>query len=296
MTWKDYEQYIHSHFVKLYPDAKITHNAKKLGFLSKVERQIDILIEGTIAGYNLIIVIDCKYFNKKVDVKTVEEFIGFLQDVKANKGVLITNIGYTPAAQNRAINAIPLDLELKIVEFSELEEFQGFGAIVYHNSGGVIVSPPKGWIVDGGRPIQYALATLYAMGQRFEDAFKKQEYMYVWITTKTDIHPNLESLIDYQEKYTKERYHDCEIEYFDRDTGKAKSKLRRITVSEYSALEYTGFIEFDEFIFYCVLVTPKKDKTKNLKKLEHILKEAFPLKVTIEGRSAPSSEDNPLDE
>lgn len=283
MSWKDYEEYIHKHFVKLYPDAKITHNIKKLGFLSKSQRQIDMLIESQVAGYNLNIVVDCKYFNKKVDVKTVESFISFLHDVKANKGVLITNRGYTKAAKNRAENDSYLDLELKIIDFKDLESFQGFGGIPYRESAGVVLPPLDGWILDGKQRIPYVLATLYPVGLSFEEALLRTEYVHVYITIKNDIHPNLVNLLTYQEGYIREQFPGCKIEYFEttiRDD--AVTRLRLITVPECPTLDYTWFIDFENFIFYCSLVTLENAKNKNLKRLEKALKKAVPLTIEIQ--------------
>src|SRR5579863_8722712 len=113
MTWKDYELAIHKHFTDAYPNCSIYHNITKIGFMSKQKRQIDIYIEGKIAGISLNIVVDCKYFKKNVDVKDVEAFLSFLRDIKANKGILITNVGFSKAAYNRASNDTD-DLELRI--------------------------------------------------------------------------------------------------------------------------------------------------------------------------------------
>jgi len=55
--------------------------------LPVTKRQIDILVEGEIAGFDISIIIDCKYFSRKVDVKHVESFI------KINPTLLITRAG-----------------------------------------------------------------------------------------------------------------------------------------------------------------------------------------------------------
>lgn len=280
MGWKDYEEYIHKHFVKLYPDTKITHNVSKLGFISKLKRQIDILIESEVAGCHLNIVVDCKYFNTKVNIKTVESFISFLQDVKANKGVLITNKGFTKGAEQRAKNDSHQDLEIKIIEFNDLEKFQGFWGIPYRESAGVVLPPLDGWLLDGEQRIPYVLATLYQIGLSFEEAISRKEFIHVYITIKNDIHPNIENLLTYQEESKIEWFPECKIEYFETQTRKdVRTKLRLITLPEIPLLDYTWFIDFNDFIFYCSLVTPEDAKSKNLKKLEKIIKEAMPLRI-----------------
>lgn len=197
MTWKDYEHYIYRFFSDLYPEASITLNAQKIGVMSGTKRQIDILIEGHLAGYSLNIVRKCKYFNKKVDVKIVESFISFLHDVKANKGVLITNKGVTKAAQARAENDSHVNLDIKIIEFNRLEQFQGFGGIAYKEPAGIVIQPPNGWILDFKQRYPSVIATLYPMGLSFEQAIDGWQYIYIYLTIKNDIHPNLASLFQY---------------------------------------------------------------------------------------------------
>ena len=284
MTWKDYEHYIHRVFSKLYPEASITHNVQKIGVMSGTKRQIDILIEGYLAGYSLNIVVDCKYLNKKVDVKVVESFIGFLHDVKANKGLLITNRGFTKAAQARAENDSHVDLDIRIINFEQLEQFQGFGGIAYKERAGVTIHPPNGWILDFKQRYPFVLATLYPMGLSFEQAIDSWQYIYVYITIKTDVTPNLESLFKYQEGYIRQRSSNSIIEYFPQQIREdANSILRVITYSEFDLIDHTLFVDFKDFVFYCTLVTSKELQKKNLKRLEQMIVKAIPLEVKIQG-------------
>lgn len=72
--------------------------------------------------------VDCKHVNlggstKKLDVKDVEEFIGMVEDVDADFGVLISTVEFTPAAQNRigrGIRLRTLPVALLIDETGEL--------------------------------------------------------------------------------------------------------------------------------------------------------------------------------
>jgi len=119
-AWKEYEGQIVDKFQREFPDEEILADTKVPGYFSKTERQVDVLIKGMMGGHRIFGVVECKCFNKKVDVKVVDSFVGFLQDVKANLGVIITNNGFTEAASNRAeANSIRLD----IVEFEHLEEY-----------------------------------------------------------------------------------------------------------------------------------------------------------------------------
>ena len=91
MDWKEYEIYITRHFQKLFPDTPIQRDVRREGIISKTKRKIDILIEGRVAGFDLKVIVDCKYFNKKVNVKEVESFLSFLQDLRAR--------GFTPISR-----------------------------------------------------------------------------------------------------------------------------------------------------------------------------------------------------
>jgi len=116
--WRDYEQEICDKFQREFNDCEIIKNGHITGKFSKVPRQIDILIQGKMAGVDLLGIVECKYFSRKVDVKVVDSFIGFLEDVGANFGVIITNEGFSAGAVNRAsIKGIKLD----IVSYEDLE-------------------------------------------------------------------------------------------------------------------------------------------------------------------------------
>lgn len=120
--WEVYESQIFEKLKEEFPNADILKNQKIKGLFSKAIRQVDILVSGNIIGKNFVIVIDCKKFNRKIDVKAVESFIGFIEDTKANMGIMITNNGYTKAAERRVLN-YPTDIRLDIVEYSKLDDY-----------------------------------------------------------------------------------------------------------------------------------------------------------------------------
>jgi hypothetical protein len=84
----------------------------------------------------VLIVIDCKDYSKPVDVKGVEEFLGLVEDVGANKGALVASGGFTKTAKTRAKDA-GIDL-YKLVDAQDDDwrsyvampfvcDFRGFG-------------------------------------------------------------------------------------------------------------------------------------------------------------------------
>jgi len=147
VNWKDFEGEIFAILKESYPEAKITFNAKIKGRYSKVTRQLDILVEEYVAGNRMRIVFEAKYFNKKVDVKSVESCLGMLEDVEANKSIMISVKGFSEAAYNRA-HFGPSQIELDVLSFDQLTNYQGECAIPYSGNNGVLISPPFGWIFD----------------------------------------------------------------------------------------------------------------------------------------------------
>ena len=130
MDWKQYEDEILGHFRREFPNAKISGNAKVLGRFSKVERQVDVLVDDVLAGFSIRIAIDAKHRGRPIDVVDVESFVGFCSDIGASKGLMISLNGFTPAAINRAHND-QSDIELDVLNFEELKRFQAFLALPY---------------------------------------------------------------------------------------------------------------------------------------------------------------------
>lgn len=278
MNWKDYEIEIHNYFQRQFPHAQISHNVTLVGRYSKVERQIDILVEDYIAGSRIRIVVDGKFFSQKIDVKDVEMFIGMLNDCEANKGLLITQEGFSKAAINRA-HFDPIDIELDILNFKDLYDFQGFGGVIHVDNHGVVIPAPFGWIIDATYRNEM-LASLYQRGLTFEEAVNSYEWMYVNIWGKEGEIKTLDDFLEHQASYTKKDFPTAEIKYLQtirRDNFEIR--LREIAIETYPTKEYTGFVDFDNFIFFCVMFSPVELRKKNIRKLESILQQSIPLNV-----------------
>jgi hypothetical protein len=278
MNWKDYEEEIFENFKSIYSNAEITHDVSLQGRYSSVKRQIDILIEDYVAGNRMRIIVDGKFFSKNIDVKDVEMFIGMLNDCEANKGLLITQKGFSSAAIKRAYFD-PFDIELDILNFNDLYQFQGLVGIPYNGKYGVVLSAPFGWIIDATRRPNM-LATLYQRGLSLEQAGKLKEWMYVNICSKDDTIKGLDDFLIYQENYILKDFPDAKINYLPTiKRNDSLVKLREIHIKSYPTKEYTGFIDFKDFIFFCVLFTPEELKKKNIRKIENVMQQASPIYV-----------------
>lgn len=287
MDWKEYEKTVHESLVQQFPEDSIKHNQTIKGKMSKSDRQIDILIEETIAGHRIRIVIDTKsYKDTKVDVKGVESFLGMLADVDAHKGMLVTTKGYTKGAVNRAFHDSNKDLELDILNFEDLKKFDGFGGIIHKGNCAAMVPAPFGWIIDGARTHPDFLAAFYQRGLELLNAAKNNEWIYVNLEPLSEEITNLKEFLNFQESYTKEDLKGCKIDYEERKISKDKMlTFREIKYEGYNHREITGFVEFENFIFYAVLLTPVETYGKNIRKLEYILDKALPMTMNNQTKS-----------
>lgn len=276
--WKDYEIFITNHFRKLYPNALISYDVKKTGIISNTTRQIDILIEEKVASFDIKIIIDCKFFNKKVDVKAVDSFVGFLADLKVSKGVMITNKGYTPAALNRANNDTQ-DIELRIINYDDLEEYQSLFAVPYSGKHCVFLTAPEGWIIDrSGIHKTGVPTTLYPIGLKKgalingKTIFPDDGYIYLIFSKKDEKYPDLDYLLKIQKEEVCKNYNNPQIKYIKTiNRGDCSAKMRIIEREEIKDLiEYTLFLDFPEVIIFLTLLSPRIKESKYLRKLEWI--------------------------
>lgn len=81
------------------------------------QRQIDVRVRGRIFGMaNATLVVDCKRRRLPIDVKDVEAFIGLVEDVGADVGMMVTTEGSTEGARDRARAVRGVHLEVMSLE------------------------------------------------------------------------------------------------------------------------------------------------------------------------------------
>lgn len=79
---------------------KVEHDVKLEG--KDGPRQIDVLITSEIAGMKIKTIIECKDYKGRVSVGVVDSLHSVMQDVNANKGVLVSSNGFSSTAINKA--------------------------------------------------------------------------------------------------------------------------------------------------------------------------------------------------
>jgi Restriction endonuclease len=103
--WRIYEQAVSSLLAAMDSNADVAHNAMVLGRLSGESRQVDVLARGTVIGLEINVAVECKRYNRAIGIGIIDQFVGKLLDLGAERGVLYAYSGFTEAAVRRAIGS-----------------------------------------------------------------------------------------------------------------------------------------------------------------------------------------------
>ena len=88
------------------PGAAVAHNEWLIDRLGH-RRQFDVVIRASVAGHDLLAVIECKDLNRKVGTPEVNAFADKAGNVKANLKIIASRLGFTkPALQLAAFHGI----------------------------------------------------------------------------------------------------------------------------------------------------------------------------------------------
>ena len=90
------------------------------GRYSRVHRQVDVAVYRR-DRTSPILMADAKRYRKRIDVKAVECFMGMVEDVGADIGLLAAPSGFTPAAEHRARAA---GMILKLMSIDEATTYR----------------------------------------------------------------------------------------------------------------------------------------------------------------------------
>lgn len=251
MDWKDYEDQIFEELRRRYPAVPIKRNAKVLGRISQKLRQIDVLIEAQVLDSQIRVIVDAKKRSTPIDVNDVESFIAMMADVEAHRGILISTNGYSKTAVVRAHNEVNQDVELDVFSLEELKHFQSELAVPFSGKVGVVLESPFGWVIDATCR-NGAVAYLYQRGNDLAAAGNAKEWMYINFWQRQTPDQDLDHVLQLQAK----TLHNAKLTYLPGVVRPdAKTLIRLAEVPGYPTPEYTGFVEFNDFIFFAVLFT-----------------------------------------
>jgi len=275
--WSKYERDVSREIRAKYPEASVRRNVRLIGQRSGLRRQIDVLVREHFNGRVVRTVVDTKHYGRRVDVTTVEAFIGLLSDVQADRGILIAPVGYTKGALRRAYRD-DVDVDLDIVTFGEFKTWQADAALPYAGRNAVLLPAPLGWVIDATRRTGM-LACLYRRGLTLEEAAETKEWMYVNLWDRVGAVKTVAALIREQNVGLLTQEAEISVRTL-RWLRPRHALVRRAAVPSYPSLEITGFVQFTNAIFFAVLFTPPETERRNTRKLEYILGKVLPIRVS----------------
>lgn len=80
----------------------VHHQRIYSGRISQREIKVDVSFNYSIAGANLLFLVECKCYAHKVSVDDIEEFHSKIDDIGAHKGIMVTTVGYQEGAVKTA--------------------------------------------------------------------------------------------------------------------------------------------------------------------------------------------------
>ena len=169
---KDYETSVANYLVNNNPDFLVRYNRFIKGRYSQIKRQIDILL----INDKRKIIVECKYYNKKVNIKVIEEFISFLDDVEVNEGLLITNIGVSKSVIKRISES---EINIKILNEKDLEKYSLTALIPYERNRAIFIYEPYGWQSIGAVPELHSCCVFIPLGSSLENYDLEGNFLYL---------------------------------------------------------------------------------------------------------------------
>ena len=125
-TWEDYEALAATMYEILGKDVGI--EIECYGRNCKIgDDQIDVLFRQSNGLQYTRTAIECKYLKDRVGLRTVNEFFGKIKKLGINKGIIVSQMGFTPPAYAAAERCQIIELvELRVpLESDWVEMFQG---------------------------------------------------------------------------------------------------------------------------------------------------------------------------
>lgn len=270
-SWKKYEDEVYEECCRIYGEENVERNVTRVGRYSHVSRQIDVLVH-TNEGE---IVYDAKCYSQRVSIKTIESMIGMYVDLGVSKFVVVTNFGYSMAALRRAHMGTE-NVEADVMNMGELSRFQCYCALPYAGRNGVLLSPPFGWVIDAQISVHPGMpAVLYARGLSCDDVYTKKEFAYVEFWDKEDEINTVQQLMEHHREECIEGDENGEWKILE----ESPFHIARYAHSATTVVEYLGYKEFDNFIFYVVLLCEEEKWGRNRQKMVYLLERALPLNV-----------------
>lgn len=100
--WLVYQKLVAEICGDLGSDAIVTHDDKIPGRITGRTRQIDVSIRSKVSGFDILIIVQVKDYERPADINVIGEFKSVVDDVGANKGIVVCSKGFTKPAKQYA--------------------------------------------------------------------------------------------------------------------------------------------------------------------------------------------------
>lgn len=269
--WRKYEDEVYEECCRIYGEENVERDVTRVGIYSHASRQLDVLVHTNEGD----VVYDAKYYSHRVSIKTIESMIGMYADLGVSKFVVVTNVGYSKAALRRAHMGTE-KVEADVMNMGELSRFQCYGALPYVGRNGVVLSPPFGWVIDGQISIHPGMpAVLYARGLSYDDVYTEKEFAYVEFWDREDEINTVQQLMEHHQAECVEGDESGEWKILE----ESPFFIARYKHPATTVVEYFGYKDFDNFIFYVVMLCEEEMWGRNRQKLVYLLEHALPFNV-----------------
>ena len=128
MTWQEYQEAVGRFYENLEDIGDVQRNVFLPDLQTGQARQIDLLLQFSVRGHAIRIVIDAKYRKSKLDVKDIEEVQALAAAVGANKAAIVCANGWTQPA---GIKAQVQSLDLRLLPVEEAAEILQSWSVIW---------------------------------------------------------------------------------------------------------------------------------------------------------------------
>jgi len=93
----DYERFVQK-ALNSQVGVDVYHQKEYEGRVSRRKIKVDVSFDCEVAGSRLLFLVECKHYSHRVSVDDVEEFHSKIDDIGAQKGIMVTTVGYQKGA------------------------------------------------------------------------------------------------------------------------------------------------------------------------------------------------------
>ena len=149
MRSADYEEVVAQVYEALVPSGlgRVLRNQQYVGKRSGHSHQIDVSIEMKVAELEILVIVECKYYNRTVEIGEVLELAERIDDIGAHKGALVSRRGFQAGAlavaRSRSIALVRTEPQWEVILYaSGLGGLANFTRIVQKGD-----KPPDGALI-----------------------------------------------------------------------------------------------------------------------------------------------------